>query len=462
MANWLRDALALLTPPRGGVLLRLPGELDWRVLALSAGVCVVSTLLFGLMPAMLTSNIDLASALRSQSGGVVGARRRAWVRSTLVLVQMSLSFVLLVGADLLIQSLRAVRHASPGFSTEGVLTTGVDLFTAGYDAQRAKNFQDELIDRLQALGGVESAALSRMTPFSYRSYSTAPIAVDGYDAPPNEQATADFNEIGPQFLATMGIPLVSGREFTRADTETAPPVAVVDETMAAQFWRGVDPIGRRVQVKGRWMQVVGVARNARYWNLLETPKPFFYVALRQHFSATTALHIRTTQGPAAFAPSLVREIHALDPNVAPSELITMREQVERTTAAQRISVTILAVVGGLAVVLAAIGLYGVMASTVSQSSRELALRMALGAGASDLLRLVLSKGLALTAGGLVLGLVVALQVTRLLGYLLYKVSPRDPVAFGSAFVVIIVASLIACVVPAWRATRTDPLHALRG
>jgi macrolide transport system ATP-binding/permease protein len=462
VANWLRDALALLTPPRGGVLLRLPGELDWRVLALSAGVCVVSTLLFALVPAMLTSNIDLAAALRSQSGGVVGARSRAWVRSTLVLVQMSLSFVLLVGAGLLIQSLQAVRNASPGFSTQGVLTTGVDLFTAGYDAQRAKNFQDELIDRVQALGGVESAALSRITPFSYRTYSTASIAVDGYTAPPDQQPTADYNEIGPGFLATMGIPLVAGREFTRADNETAPLAAVVDETMAAQFWPGVDPIGRRVKVNGRWMPIVGVARNARYRNLLETPRPFFYLALRQNFSASTALQIRTAQGPAAVAPSLVREIHALDANVAPSELITMREQVARTTAPQRISVTILVMFGGLAVVLAAIGLYGVMAATVSQSSRELALRMALGARASDLLGLVLSKGLALTAGGLVLGSIAALQATRLLGYLLYKVSPRDPVAFGSAFGVIVVAALVACVLPAWRATRTDPLGALRG
>jgi predicted permease len=379
-----------------------------------------------------------------------------------VLVQMSLSFVLLVGAGLLIQSLQAVRNASPGFLTQGVLTTGVDLFTAGYDPQRAKTFQDELIDRVQALGGVESAALSRITPFSYRTYSTASIAVDGYAAPPDQQPTANYNEIGPGFLATMGIPLVAGREFTRADNETAPLAAVVDETMAAQFWGGADPVGRRVQVKGRWMQIVGVARNAKYGNLLETPRPFFYVALRQNYSAATALQIRTAQGPAALAPSLVREIHALDANVAPSELITMREQVERTTAPQRISVTILVVFGGLAVVLAAIGLYGVMAATVSQSSRELALRMALGASASDLLGLVLSKGLVLTAGGLVLGFIAALQATRLLGYLLYKVSPRDPMAFGAAFGVIVVASLVACFVPAWRATRTDPLGALRG
>src|SRR5438067_5439994 len=283
VANWLRDALAFLTPPRGGIVLRLPGELDWRVLAVSAGVCLGSTVLFGLVPATLTSNIDPAGALRSESGGVIGGRSRASVRSTLVLVQVSLSFVLLVGAGLLIQSLQAVRNASPGFSTDGVLTTGVDLFTAGYDPQRAKNFQDELIDRLQALGGVESAALSRMTPFSYRNYSTAPIAVDGYDAPPDQQPAADYNEIGPGFLATMGIPLVSGREFTRADKQRAPLVAVVDETMAAQLWRGVDPVGRRVQVKGRRMQIVGLARNARYRNLLETPKPFFYVALREDF-----------------------------------------------------------------------------------------------------------------------------------------------------------------------------------
>jgi macrolide transport system ATP-binding/permease protein len=461
VASWLRDALALLTPPRGGILLRLPGELDWRVLAVSAAVCLLSTLLFALAPALLTSNIDLASALRSQSGSVIGVRSRSWVRSTLVLVQMSLSFVLLVGAGLLIQSLQAIRHASPGFSTDGVLTTAVDLFTAGYETERAKIFQDELIDRVEAIGGVESAALSRMTPFSYRTYSTAPIAVDGYDAPRDQQPTAEYNEIGPGFLATIGIPLVSGREFTRADNETAPLVAVVDETMAAQFWRGQDPVGRRLQVRNRWMQVVGVARNARYRNLLETPTPFFYVPLRQNFSATTALQIRTARSPAALTPALVREIHALDANVAPSEVITMREQVERTTAPQRISVTILVVFGSLALVLAAIGLYGVMASMVSQRSGELALRMALGAGAADLLRLVLSKGLALTAGGLAIGLLTALQGTRLLGYLLYNVEPRDPLAFAAAVVVVAVASLVACVVPAWRATRTDPLRALR-
>jgi len=460
VAVWLRDGLALLTPPRGGIVLRLPGALDWRVVAASAAVCLVSTLLFALVPAVMTSDIDLAGALRSQSGSV-SARGRAWLRSALVLVQVSLSFVLLVGAGLLVKSLQAIRNANPGFSTGGVLTTSIDLFTAGYDLQRAKTFQDELVDRLQGTAGVESAAFSRMTPFSYRTYSSASIAVDGYDAPPGEQPTAEYNEIGSGFLSTMGIPLVSGREFTRGDNETAPPVAVVDQTMAAQFWRGADPIGSRVQVNGRWRQVVGVARAARYRNVVETPRPFFYVPLRQNFSAVSALQIRTPRSAASLAPVLVREIHALDGNVAPGELITMREQVDRTTAPQRIAVTVLGVFGGLALILAAIGLYGVMSSSVSQASRELALRMALGADASDLLRLVMSRGVALTAAGAALGAGAALELTRLMGYLLYSVGPRDPIAFGTAFIVVAAASLTACAVPAWRATRIDPIGALR-
>jgi predicted permease len=342
-----------------------------------------------------------------------------------------------------------------------VLTTSVDLFTAGYDAQRARTFQDEIIDRVWALAGVESAALSTMTPFSYASVASAPIAVGGYDAPRDQQPTAEYNTIGPGYLATMGIPVVSGREFTQTDDERAPLRAVVDETMAAQFWRGADPVGSRVQVKGRWMQVVGVAHAVKYRSLFETPKPYFYIALRQNPAPVAAVHIRTRQGPAAITPALIREIHALDANIAPAEIITMREQIDRTTASQRIAVTMLTIFGGLALLLATVGLYGVMASTVAQSARELALRLALGARASDLLRLIVSRALALTAGGIAIGGIAALELTRLMGYLLYKVGPRDPLAFGAAFVVVGAAAFAACVVPAWRATRTDPLGALR-
>ncbi len=461
VAHWCRHALVLLFPARGGVAMHLPGEIDWRVLALSAGVCVIATLLLGLVPAMQTGKIDLAGALKSDSAGVVGGGGKAWVRSGLVVVQVSLSFVLLVGAGLLLQSLQRIRNTSPGFSTRGVMVTAVDLVSAGYDVQRAQNFQDELLDRVKALPGVESAAFARMTPLSYGSFSSTPIAVDGYQPTPEEQPTAQYNEVGPDYFRTMGIPLVSGREFTRADDEKAALVAVVNETMAAHYWRDRNPIGERLQVKGRWMQVVGVAKDSKYQSVREAPMPFFYVSRRQNFSRGGGLHIRTPLSPETMATVLGREVHALDPDLALYEVITLQEQVDRSTSPQQVAVTLVGVLGGLALLLAVIGLYGVMSYAVSQSARELGLRMALGAGASNLLRLVMKRGLALTAGGVALGAAVALGLTRLLGNLLYNVSPRDPLAFGSAFLVMTIAALAACLLPAWRATRTDPVQALR-
>jgi predicted permease len=461
VAHWCRHALALLFPARAGVAMHLPGEIDWRVLALSAGVCLLATLVLGLVPAMQSGRIDLAAALKSESAGVVGSRGTAWVRSGLVLVQVSLSFVLLVGAGLLLQTLQKIRTASPGFSTHGVLFTAVDLVSAGYDAKRARNLQDELMDRVQALPGVESAAFARVTPLGYGSYSSSPIAVDGYQPPPEEQPAAQYNEVGPGYFGTMGIPLVSGREFTRADDEQAAPVAIVNETMAAKYWRGRSPLGERVQVKGRWMLVVGVAKDSKYQSVRETPKPFFYVPRRQNFSVGAGLYIRTRLTAETMAAALARDVRALDANLAPYEMITLQEQVDRSTSPQQVAVTLVGILGALALLLAVIGLYGVMAYAVSQSTREMGLRVALGANASNLLWLVMSRGLGLTAGGVLLGAAVSLALTTLLGNLLYQVSPRDPLAFGSAFVVMTIASLAACFLPAWRATRIDPVRALR-
>ncbi len=461
VAYWCRHALVLLFPARAGVSMHLPGEIDWRVLAVSAGVCLIATLVVGLVPALQSGKIDLAAALKSDSAGVVGIRGRAWVRSGLVVVQVSLSFILLVGAGLLLQSLQKIRTSSPGFSTHGVIHTSVDLVSAGYDAQRARNFQDELLERVKGLPGVESATFARLMPLDYGTYSSSPIAVDGYVAPPEELPTVEYNEVGEEYLATMGIPLVAGREFTRADDEGSALVAVVNETMAGQYWRGKNPIGERVQVKGRWMQVVGVAKDSKYESVREAAKPFFYVPWRQNFSVGPGLYVRTPLSPETMAAELAREVHALDGNLAPYEAITLQEQVDRSTSAQKVAVTLVGVLGGLALVLATIGLYGVMSYAVSQSTREMGLRMALGAEASNVWRLVMSRGLALTAGGLILGAAAALGLTRLLGNYLFKVSPRDPLAFGAAFAVMTIAALAACFLPAWRATRTDPARVLR-
>lgn len=461
VAYWCRHALVLLFPARAGVTMHLPGEIDWRVLTLTTGVCLAATLLVGLIPAIQAGNVDLAGVLKTESAGVVGSRRKAWVRSSLVLVQVSLSFVLLVGAGLLLQSLQKIRKSSPGFSTHGVLWTAIDLVSAGYDAQRAQTFQDEVIDRVKALPGVESATFARGTPLGYGGFSSGVVAVAGYQPRPDEQPKVEYQEVGPEYLAIMGIPLMSGREFTRADDERAALVAVVNETMAARYWPGRNPIGSRLQVESRTMQVVGVAKDSKYQNVREAPKPFFYVPRRQNFSVGSGLYIRTPLKPETMATALVREIRTLDSNLAPYEVITLQEQVDRSTSVQKVAVTLVSVLSGLALLLATIGLYGVMSYAVSQSSREMGLRMALGADAPSLLRLVMSRGLKLTAGGVLLGAAAALGLTPLLANLLYKVSPRDPLALGSAFVVMTIASLAACILPAWRAARTDPARVLR-
>jgi putative ABC transport system permease protein len=303
--------------------------------------------------------------------------------------------------------------------------------------------------------------LEGVRPFSYTDYSSAPLEIEGYQPPRNEQVSADYNQVGEGYFATIGIPIVAGREFTRNDDENAPPVAIINETMAAKYWSGKDAVGQRLKVKDKWMEIVGVAKNARYRTKLEQPTPFFYVPVRQNFLVQNGFIIRTDQGPAAIRNALGREIHALDPNLAPLDTISLQEQVDRMSYTQRLAVALLAIFGGMALFLAAIGLYAVMSYSVSQSTREFGVRIALGADAGDVLRLIFSQGLRLTTIGLIIGAVAALLLTRLMENLLYKVGPRDPLAFASAFVIMTVVALAACFLPAWRATRIDPAQALR-
>jgi len=461
VAYWCRNALVLaFPPPLPGTVIDYPGEIDWRVLAVSAGICIASTLLFALVPAIRASDVDLSSALKTEAGGVLGGSSRSRLRSALVLVQVSLSFILLAGTGLLLQSLIKMRNASPGFNAN-VVNSVVDLFSAGYKLDRAKIFHTQLLDRVRTLPGVESAALTRVIPFSYNVFSSAPIEVDGYRPPPNEQPTVEYVEVTEDYFTTLGIPIVSGREFMRTDDENVPALAIINETMAAKYWPGKDPVGQRLKAKDRWLQIVGIARNSNYRTKTETPVPFFYVPLRQNFRVQNTLLIRTSETPGAMMKALAREVHALDPNLAPLITDRLQDQIDEISYSQRLAVTLVALFGGMALFLAAIGLYAVVSYTVSQGTRELGLRMALGAGTKDLIRLVMSRGLVLTATGVAIGVLAAIMLTRLMSNMLYKVSPRDPIAFGLALVVITIASLAACFFPAWRATRIDPVQALR-
>jgi predicted permease len=462
VANWCRNALVFAFPAQApGIIVNLAGQIDWRVLSISIGVCVLATILFALAPAVQATRVNLAAAINSGASGVVSSQARSRLRAAFVLLQISLSFVLIVGAGLLIQSLRQIQSAPTGFATHDVLLSGVDLLSAGYNAERAKVFEDQLLERVRAFPGVQAAAFARVIPFGLRDFSSAPIAVEGYQTQPEEQPTADYNQVGPEYFSVMRIPIVAGRAFSRDDNETRPLVAIVDETTAAKYWPEGNALGARFQVKNQWLQVVGIAKASHYRSKLETAKPFFYVPLRQNFAVQGALLIRTNQTVATMTPSLAHEVHALDPNLAPVAAITMQEHVDRGTYTQRLAVTLLGIFGGMALLLAAIGLYAVMSYSVSQRTRELALRMALGARIADLLRLVMSRGLLVTAGGLVIGLVAALVLTRQFQNRLYQVSPHDPVAFGGALLIMMSVALIACLLPACRVVRLDPARALR-
>ena len=463
VAHACRNAIRLLFRPMpAGIVVNLPARMDWRVLAVSSAMCLVATVLFDLVPAWQAGNVDLAHAMKAEGGGVMGGRGKARIRSALVLVQLSLSFTLLVGIGLLVESLQAMRDIAPGFSTANVLVSGVDMISAGYDVPHIREFQDQLVERLQGLGDVESAVWTRGVPFSYRLPAAVPIAVEGFVSGRGEQPTVEYNEVGPGYLATMGIPLLSGRDLTRADNEAAPLVAVVNQTMAERFWRGADPVGERFQVDGRWLQVVGMAKNSKYQSIREAPKPYFYTPLRQRSSPGQSIQIRTRLGPETMANALTRQVQALDASLAPTETITMREQINRTNWSQSAAVTVLTTFGGVALLLAVVGLYGVLSYAVSQSARELGLRMALGAEGWDLLRMVMRYGMALAVAGMAVGAGVAAATTRLMGDLLFRVSPLDPAAFGAAIAVMAVAAAAACLIPALRVMRTDPVRALRG
>lgn len=461
VAFWCRNALVLSFPsPAAGIVIDLPGRIDWRVLAISVAICAGATMLFALMPAIHASRVDLAGAIKSEGGGVVGGSSRLRLRSCLVLVQMSLSFVLLAGTALLLQSLQRMQNTSPGFSTD-VVISGADLFSAGYNLERAKAFHLQLLDRAREIPGVVSASLARLVPFSYGVFSSAPFQIDGYLPAPDEQPSSSYLEVTEDYFKTLSIPIVAGREFERMDDEKAPPVAIINETMAAKYWPGKDVVGQRIKVKDRWLQVVGVAKNVNYENKLELPRTFFYVPVRQNFFVSNWLLLRTRETPGAIRDALAREVHALDANIAPIAPFLAQEQVDRKGYTQRLAATLVAIFGIIALFLAAIGLYAVMSYSVSQSTRELGLRMALGANVRDLLKLIISRGMALTLAGILLGTIAALLLTRLMTNFLYKVSPHDPFAFILALLVMISVAVISCLIPALRAARIDPVRALR-
>lgn len=461
VAHWAVDLLTLWMPPTP-----LPIGIETRIDATTLLFTFVGTaatgVLFGLVPALRASRPDLNSALKEGGRTSGAATPHQRLRSLLVVAEIALSVMLLIGAGLCIKSAQRAYHANLGFDPDRVLLAGLRIGMNGYDESTGKLFYRQLVQRLSAVPGVESAALSSWFPLGFEGGPQHTVTVAGYERKPGEDTTFPYSIVSPGYFATLRIPLLEGRDFTDHDDDTAPKVAVINETMANRFWPGQSPIGRKFRAAWRELTVVGVAQNGKYRSLNEPARCFFYTPFAQGvWDLNLGICVRTTSDPAALAATLQREIHRLDPRVEVWNTLPMDDYIKAAFIAPVLASRLLMGLGIVALALAAMGVYGVVAYVVSQRTQEFGVRMALGASAGDVLRLVIGQGMRVAALGILLGLLGAFAVTRLLAGFLYGVSPFDLLTFAVVVLGLGLISLVACWLPAHRATRVDPVEALR-
>ena len=435
---------------------------NFQTLAFAMAMTLVTGVVFGLAPALQSSRPDLNANLKEGGRGSGSAAAHHRLRSFLVVTEIALSLVLLIGAGLCIKSLHRARRADTGFTPDHVLLAGLRLGMNGYTEPTAKIFYGRIEERLATLPGVESVALCSWFPLGFEGGGMHSVDVDGYERKAGEDTTFPYSIISPNYFTVMRIPLVAGRDFTREDDEKTAPAAIINETMATRFWPGQDPVGRKFREDGRIKTVIGVAKNGKYRSLNESPKPFFYLPYRQGvWDLNLGICVRAAGDPAMLAGVLQRELHALDPRVEIWTTLPMTDYIKAAFVAPALASRLLSWLGAVALILAAIGVYGVMAYVVSQRTQEFGVRIALGADAGDVLRLVLKEGLALASVGIAAGLVLALTVTRLLATFLYGVSPFDALTFVGVPALLASVTLFACWLPAKKATQVDPIEALR-
>jgi predicted permease len=384
------------------------------------------------------------------------------LRHTLVVVEVALALVLLVGASLCLKGLHRARQVDIGFTPDRVLIAGLQIGMNGYTEQTGRDFYRQLHERLAALPAIEEAALASWFPLGLAGCKGHGVSVEGYVRPSGENPTYEYAVISPRYFAVMNIPLVSGRDFRDSDDTGTLSVAIVNEHFARKFWPGQDPLGRKFRAGGRDRTIVGVAKAGKYRQMNEAPHAFFYLPYRQYVSdLDLGICVRTRGEPVASATLVRQTVRDLDPGVDVWGTLPLTGHIQGALFAQRIASNLLSSLGMIALVLAAMGVYAVMAYAVSQRTQEFGVRMALGATAGDVLRLVLRQSLVLALLGIVTGLLLAAAVTRLLADFLYGVSPFDLTIFAGVPSLLLLVVLLACWLPARRATKVNPMTALR-
>lgn len=448
--------------PQGRTPTVLEIKPDLRMLSFTLGVTLLTGLLFGLAPALQATRPNLIPALKNETL-TVGSDSHRWdLRRLLVILQVALSLVLLVGAGLFARSLRNLRAVDDGYNTDQVITLALDPAQSGYKPDRARTFYHQLSERVAALPGVKTVSYTRNVPLS-GGYSRIGIEVTGYQPRPDEEMAVLFNQISSQFFATFGTPLLKGREFNAQDTPESPKVVIVNDRLARYFFGTENPLGRRITLENdKDLEIVGVVADAKYRNLKEAAPQTAYIPFSQDNALIQrTLCVRAAGNAGALVAAIRGEVRSLDPNLPSFNVKTFAEQIDESVSRERLVALLSGFFGLFALLLACLGLYGVMAYAVARRTREIGIRMALGAQAGNVLWLVLRETLLLALIGIALGLPVALISTRLAKEMLFGLSPNDPLTIALATLLMIAIAALAGFLPARRAAQLDPLIALR-
>ncbi|MDQ3816656.1 MAG: ABC transporter permease [Acidobacteriota bacterium] len=466
LALWGVDLLIASMPRE--YALGVPGwnkiSLDYRVLVFTFAVSVLTGVLFGLFPAWQATKSDLNESLKEGGRTSAGTGRKRY-RNALIVSEVTLALVLLVGAGLMMRSILRLMDVNPGFDPQNLVTLQLTLPSSHYSkSEQVTNFYQELTQRLRSLPGVEAAASIDMMPMG-GSGGTTTFLVEGRPAPPQGQyPEANGRTSSPGYFQTMRIPILKGRDFNEHDTKDAPPVVVINDTFARKYFPGEDPIGKRLldpQNRVPPSEIIGVVGDIKHWGLDDKAEEYIYTSSNQTPDNSMFLIVRTATDPASMTAVIRKEVQQMDKELPVYNIKPMSQRIVESTASRRLVMFLLGIFAVVALVLASVGIYGVMAYTVTQRTHEIGVRMALGAKRGDILRLVVKQGMLLVAAGVLLGLLVSFAVTRFMAGLLFGVGPSDPATLLGVSLILALIALLACLIPARRAMKVDPMVALR-